>query len=158
MPTSWKKSPDDFHKIYIANTEAFYKAGNRQYSAELDEFMRRSAMGLWSHSVAVTDDHVAVMNQIYSRGNQPPSYMLWTLTSAVCETTDFLPPVFFWNLAEEDVKHRRENSRIFIRMFTNILLYLAATDDDVTFAEAEFITDCIDKLTLICDTTIYCYT
>jgi hypothetical protein len=153
MPTSWKKSPDDFHKIYIANTEAFYKAGNRQYSAELDEFMRRSAMGLWSHSVAVTDDHVAVMNQIYSRGNQPPSYMLWTLTSAVCETTDFLPPVFFWNLAEEDVKHRRENSRIFIRMFTNILLYLAATDDDVTFAEAEFITDCIDKLTVICDTT-----
>ena len=38
-------------------------------------------------------------------------------------------------------------------MLTNILLYLAAVDDDVTYAEAEFITECTDRLTAICDTT-----
>ncbi|MBQ9663196.1 MAG: AAA family ATPase [Oscillospiraceae bacterium] len=38
-------------------------------------------------------------------------------------------------------------------MLTNILLYLAAVDDDVSYAEAEFITECTDRLTAICDTT-----
>ncbi|MBR4472194.1 MAG: AAA family ATPase [Oscillospiraceae bacterium] len=38
-------------------------------------------------------------------------------------------------------------------MLTNILLYLAAVDDDVTYAEAEYITECTDRLTAICDTT-----
>ncbi|MBQ6273478.1 MAG: AAA family ATPase [Oscillospiraceae bacterium] len=38
-------------------------------------------------------------------------------------------------------------------MLTNILLYLAAVDDDVTYAEAAYITDCTDRLTAICDTT-----
>ena len=38
-------------------------------------------------------------------------------------------------------------------MLTNILLYLAAVDDDVTYEEAAFITECTDKLTAICDTT-----
>ena len=38
-------------------------------------------------------------------------------------------------------------------MLTNILLYLAAADDDVTYAEAEYITECTDKLTAICDTS-----
>ena len=27
MPTTWNRSPEEFHKIYIANTEAFYKVG-----------------------------------------------------------------------------------------------------------------------------------
>ncbi|NCB51193.1 MAG: AAA family ATPase [Clostridia bacterium] len=36
-------------------------------------------------------------------------------------------------------------------MMTNILLYLAAVNDDVTFAEAHYITDCADKLTAVCD-------
>ena len=65
----------------------------------------------------------------------------------------FLPPVFFWNLAESDAKRGTETSRTFIRMLTNILLYLAAVDDDVTYSEAEFITECTDRLAAICDTT-----
>ena len=36
-------------------------------------------------------------------------------------------------------------------MITNILLYLAAVDDEVTLGEAEFITDSSDKLSAICD-------
>jgi SpoVK/Ycf46/Vps4 family AAA+-type ATPase len=65
----------------------------------------------------------------------------------------FLPPVFFWNLAESDARRGSETSRTFIRMLTNILLYLAAVDDDVTYSEAEYITECTDRLTAICDTT-----
>ena len=34
------------------------------------------------------------------------------------------------NLAESDAKRGSQASRTFIRMFTNILLYLAAVDDE----------------------------
>ena len=61
--------------------------------------------------------------------------------------------MFYWNLAESDARRGTEASRTFIRMLTNILLYLAAVDDDVTYEEAAFITECTDKLTAICDTT-----
>ena len=79
--------------------------------------------------------------------------MLWSLTSSVCESEVFLPPVFYWNLAENDAKRGTEASRTFIRMLTNILLYLAAVDDDVSYDEAAYITECTDKLTAICDTS-----
>ena len=79
--------------------------------------------------------------------------MLWSLTSSVCESEVFLPPVFYWNLAETDAKRGTEASRTFIRMLTNILLYLAAVDDDVSYDEAAYITECTDKLTAICDTS-----
>ena len=61
--------------------------------------------------------------------------------------------MFFWDLAERDAKRGTEASRTFIRMLTNILLYLAAADDDVSYAEAEYITECGDKLSAICDTS-----
>ena len=153
MPTTWNRTPEDFHKIYVANTEAFYKIGNSGLAKELDEFMTSSALGLWSKSGAITEKNVEMANQIYSRNRTQPGWLLWNLTSSVCEKDVFLPPVFFWNLAESDAKTGKETSRTFIRMFTNILLYLAATDDEVTYAEAEYITECVDKLTAVCDTT-----
>lgn len=153
MPTTWNRSPEEFHKIYIANTEAFYKVGGISLAAQLDEFLTGCALGLWSKSGGITERHVEMANQIYSRNRPQPKWLLWNLTSSVCEKEVFLPPAFFWNMAESDVKRGSETSRTFIRMLTNILMYLAATDDDVTYAEAEYITECIDKLTAICDTT-----
>ena len=44
----------------------------------------------------------------------------------MCKSADFLPPLFFWNLTEQDARRGTANSRIFVRMLTNILLYLAA--------------------------------
>ena len=152
MPTTWNRSPEEFHKIYLANTDAFYRLGGAQLAPDLDDFMTKCALGLWSKAAAVTQSHVDMANQIYSKNRPRPSWMLWTLTSAVCESDVFLPPVFFWNLAESDARRGTETSRTFIRMLTNILLYLAAVDDDVTFAEAEYITECTDRLTAICDT------
>ena len=37
MPTPWKRSPEELHKTYIANTEAFYKVAGRGLAQELDE-------------------------------------------------------------------------------------------------------------------------
>ena len=153
MPTTWNRSPEEFHKIYVANTDAFYRIGGYSLAPELDEFMTRCALSLWSRAGSVTQKHVDIANQIYSRNRPQPSWLLWNLTSSVCDDEGFLPPVFFWNLAESDARRNADTSRIFIRMLTNILLYIAAADDDVTMGEAEYITECTDRLTAICDTT-----
>ena len=153
MPTTWTRTPEEFHKIYTANTDAFYRLGGYTLARELDEFMTRCALTLWSKAGGITQRHVDMANQIYSKNQPKPSWMLWSLTSSICESEVFLPPVFYWNLAESDAKRGSEASRTFIRMLTNILLYLAAVDDDVTYEEAAFITECTDKLTAICDTT-----
>ena len=153
MPTTWNRSPEDFHKIYSANTDAFYRVGGIAMAKELDEFMTRCALGLWSRGSGITQRHVDMANQIYSHNQPQPKWMLWSLTGSVCESEVFLPPVFYWNLAESDAKRGTEASRTFIRMLTNILLYLAAVDDDVSYDEAAYITECTDKLTAICDTS-----
>ena len=151
MPTTWNRSPEEFHKIYVANTDAFYKIGSTALAKDLDAFMTNCALSLWSRSGGITQHHVDMANEIYSRGQKKPTWMLWSLTSSVCENDMFLPPVFFWNLAESDAKRGTENSRALVRVITNVLLYCAAVDDDVTLSEAEYITECQDKLNAICD-------
>ncbi len=151
MPTSWKRSPEELHKTYIANTEAFYKVAGRDLAAPLDEFISGCALELWKKSSAVTSVHVDTINELYSKGRPKPTWLLWGLTQAVCNSREFLPPLFFWALTEKDAKKGTTNSRIFIRMMTNILLYLAAADDDVSISEAEYITLCADNLSAICD-------
>ena len=152
MPTTWTRSAEDFHKIYVANTDAFYRVSSPAMAAELDKFVTNCALQLWSRAGSVTQKHADIANQIYSRGRQPQKWMLWSLTSAVCDSEVFMPPVFYWNLAENDAKNGTQSSRTFVRMLTNILLYIAAVDDDVTFAEAGYITECADKLNAVCDT------
>jgi len=153
MPTTWNRTPEDFHKIYVANTDAFYRLGGTGLAAELDSFVTRCALSLWSRSGAIGERHVDMANQIYSRNRSQPSWLLWNLTSSICKEEVFLPPVFYWDLAERDAKRGTEASRTFVRMITNILLYIAAADDDVTYAEAEYITEIIDKLNAVCDTS-----
>jgi len=153
MPTKWNRTPEEVHKIYLANTDAFYLLGGSTYRKELDEFMTVCALALWSRGAGVTERHVDIANELYSRGEKKPEWMLWSLTSSVCRAEEFLPPVFFWSLAEADAGRGSELSRSLIRSITNILLYCAAADDDVTTSEAEFITDIQDKMNAICDTT-----
>jgi hypothetical protein len=151
MPTSWKRSPEELHKTYVSNTEAFYRVAGRGVAPQLDKLVQDCALALWNRSGGVTQSHVDAMNQLYSRTRKPGEWLLWDLTGAVCNSRDFLPPVFFFNLTDADARNGTDHSRVFVRMITNILLYLAAVDDDVTFAEAKYITDCTDKLTAICD-------
>ena len=151
MPTPWKRSPDELHKTYLANTEAFYKVAGRGLAQELDDFVTSCALGLWKNSRTIGQTHVEAANELYSKGRPQPKWLLWDLTEKVCASGEFLPPLFFWNLTEMDARRGSSNSRIFIRMLTNILLYLAAVDDEVSMAEATYITECSDKLTAICD-------
>ncbi|MBQ7895818.1 MAG: hypothetical protein IJ364_04595, partial [Oscillospiraceae bacterium] len=153
MPTAWNRSPEEFHKIYLSNTDAFYRASGMDMAEELDRFVTECAVSLWRRAGGLTERHAEMANQIYSRKQPKPSWLLWKLTSSVCEDKTFLPPVFYWDLAEKDAKKGSTTSRTFIRMLTNILLYLAATDDELTFSEAEYITECSDKLSAICDTS-----
>lgn len=153
MPSQWKLSPEALHKTYIANTEAFYKTAGRGLAQELDEFIKNCALRLWAGSGSLDQSHVDAANQLYSKGRPQPRWLLWELTGAVCgnSTVDFMPPLFFWNLTDQDARRGVDASRVFIRMLTNILLYLAAVDDDVSYEEARFITECGDKLAAICD-------
>ena len=48
MPTTWNRSPEEFHKIYLANTDAFYRIGSKALAHDLDEFMTRCALSLWT--------------------------------------------------------------------------------------------------------------
>ncbi|MBQ7736534.1 MAG: AAA family ATPase [Oscillospiraceae bacterium] len=151
MPTPWKRSPEELHKTYIANTEAFYKVAGRGLAQELDDFVTTCALQLWKNSRNLGQQHVEAANSLYSKGRPQPRWLLWELTDKVCASGEFLPPLFFWNLTEMDARRGTGNSRIFVRMLTNILLYLAAVDDEVTMSEADFITECSDKLAAICD-------
>ncbi|MCD8002069.1 MAG: hypothetical protein LUE95_05740, partial [Oscillospiraceae bacterium] len=80
MPSKWKRSPEELHKTYIANTEAFYKTAGRGLSGELDQFVCTCACQLWSRSGGVTQEHVDAINQIYSKGAVSPQWLLWELT------------------------------------------------------------------------------
>ncbi|MCI5754575.1 MAG: AAA family ATPase [Clostridiales bacterium] len=151
MPSTWKRSPEELHKTYLANTEAFYKAAGRSLTRPLDEYLRSCALGLWGHSGAVTQAHCDAYNQLCSKGQPSPSCLLWQLTGMVCRAERPLPPLFFWELAEKDQRAGSDLSRVFVRMVTNILLYLAAVDDDVSMGEAQYITECVDGLTAVCD-------
>ena len=151
MPTQWKRSPEELHKTYLANTEAFYRTAGRGLEAEMDKFCTDCALQLFARSANLGQEHADALNAIYSKGMPKPDWLLWALTTAVAQSGEFLPPLFFWTLTENDARHGTEYSRVFIRMLTNILLYIAAVDDDVTYAEAEYITECGDKLAALCD-------
>ncbi|MCD7748447.1 MAG: AAA family ATPase [Oscillospiraceae bacterium] len=151
MPTQWKRSPEELHKTYVANTEAFYRAAGRGLAGEMDKFCSDCALQLFARSASLGQEHVDALNALYSKGQPKPDWLLWALSTAVGESGEFLPPLFFWSLTEQDARQGTDCSRIFVRMLTNILLCLAAVDDDVTYAEAEYITECGDKLTALCD-------
>ncbi len=151
VPTQWKRSPEELHKTYIANTEAFYRAAGRGLAGEMDKFCSDCALQLFARSASLGQEHVDALNALYSKGQPKPAWLLWALSTAVSESGEFLPPLFFWALTEQDARQGTDCSRVFIRMLTNILLCLAAVDDDVTYAEAEYITECGEKLTALCD-------
>ena len=72
MPSSWKRSPEELHKTYIANTEAFYKVAGRSLSGELDGFVSDCALQLWSRCGSITQEHADAINQLYSKGSVMP--------------------------------------------------------------------------------------
>ena len=103
MPTPWKRSPEELHKTYIANTEAFYKVAGRGLAQELDEFVVSCALGLWKGSPRLGQQHVDAVNQLYSKGRKSGAFLLWELTENTLSSLPLLsilvslvlPRVFF---------------------------------------------------------------
>lgn len=151
MPSVWTRSSDELHKEYIANTEAFYRSTGRASAAELDDFMRKCALGLWKNSSSVAQSHVDAYNALYSKGREAPETLLWELTGKIAAARAALPPMFVWSLAERDAASGKDNSRVFVRMVTNILLSLAAADGEINRAEAEYIADVAARLEAVCN-------
>lgn len=151
MPSTWNRAPEEFHKLYLENTDSFYRVAGRSLKSEVDAFITDCALRVWSHSTGTTQQKVDMANEIYSRSQDKPNWLLWNMTEKVCSSEEFLPPLFFWSLVEEDARSGKENSRLLIRVTTNILLYLAACDYEITEAEARAITEITDKLTALCD-------
>lgn len=151
MPSVWTRPAEELHQEYVANTEAFYRAAGRSLSGELDNFIRSCALGLWKNSSAVTQSEVDAYNALYSKGRSPGDALLWDLTSKVCSARSALPPMFFWNLAERDAASGRDYSRVFVRMVTNILLTLAASDGEINRSEAAYISDAAARLEAVCN-------
>ena len=151
MPSSWNRGPEEFHKIYLENTDTFYRSAGRSYKSEIDAFITDCALRVWSHSTGTTQEKVDLANQIYSRSQEKPNWLLWNMTEKMVQTGEFLPPLFFWSLVEEDARTGSQNSRILVRITTNILLYAAACDYEITDAEAQAITEITDKLNALCD-------
>ena len=92
MPSTWNRSPEEFHKIYLANTEAFYRIGSKSLAKELDSFVTSCALKLWSRAGSISQRHVDMANQIYSKGQEQPKWLLWSLTGSVCEEDVLMPP------------------------------------------------------------------
>ncbi len=145
-------SANDIHKVYINNVDAFYKAaGGRFLAPETDEFLHSCAVGLWSKSGGVTARNAELINELYSKDQTKPNYLYWELTSAVCDYSIFRVPDFFIEVVATDRRNKTSASRTLIRIMTNLLLELAADDEDVSIAEANFITSCSDALMSVCD-------
>ena len=80
MPTQWKRSPEELHKTYIANTEAFYRTAGHSLAGQMDKFCTDCAIQLFSRSANLGQDHADALNAIYSKGQPRPDWLLWALT------------------------------------------------------------------------------
>ncbi len=146
-----KLSPAELHKCYIKNMNAFYRsAGGSSMAAEADEFMRSCAIGLWARTGSVSEGCAEAINEFYSPGQKKPAFLYWELTSTVCSGAEVEVPAFFKELAERDKSRGTNGAKIFIRVLTNMLMYIAALDSDVSMAEADFITELKEKLSRAC--------
>ncbi len=144
-------SAADIHKVYLNNVETFYKTAGDFLAADTDAFIRSCVIGLWSKGAAISDLNVTIINELYSREQPRPKYLLWELTSEVCAYSMFRIPDFFTGLVSSDRIRKTTASRTFIRVLANILLTVATSDDDVSFAEAGFIFSCTEALETVCD-------
>ena len=60
MPTTWNRSPEEFHKIYIANTDAFYRLGHRELARELDLPVIVHQRDAYEDALRIVDEFPAV--------------------------------------------------------------------------------------------------
>ena len=144
------------HKQYEETVVAFRRqmtepAMRAVFSAQIDGFVRRCAVGLWQKDGGLTPLHVEYHNAVYTKGNPVPTTLYWDLCAQVAGYGTFESPEFFHRLVRSDLEQGTGLSRRFVDTFTLLLLLLAAVDGVVSEDEAGFVNACADQLTACCD-------
>lgn len=119
------------------------------FSQEVDAFFRRCALGVWGHGGPVTDKHVAAYNAICSPGHTPTKALFFEVCAGAAEPPTFQPPGFFQEVIAADRGTQRNRAGQFIDLCNVVLTLLASVDDEVSPAEADYITDCLSALTAL---------
>ncbi len=93
---AYKFDPNDnLHGFYLVRSSALYRTiGHAEFAGQVDEFMRGAAIGLW-HGQTISEDHLAAVNCLYSKGQKKPTYLYWELVSAESEFEELKIPDFF---------------------------------------------------------------
>ena len=144
------------HKQYEETVLAFRRqmtepAMRALFTAQIDDFMRRCAAGLWQTDGGLTPLHVEYYNAVYTKGNPVPTTLYWDLCTRVANYGGFEIPDFFHRMVRCDLERGTGLSRRFADTFTLLLLLLAAVDGVVSEDEAGFVNSCADALTACCD-------
>ena len=148
----------EVHRQYSQVIAAFRKlipdpALRMSFSRQVDEFMRRCALGVWQADSAssISPLHVEVYNAIWSPGCPVPSALYWEVATGVANFDRFRPPTFFQDLRRYDRTHSTSLARRFADQLTLMLLLFAAADGVVSEGEAAFVNACSDALLELCD-------
>ncbi len=147
----------EVHKQYGEAVAAFRRlipdpALRMEFSAEVDPYMRRCALGVWQadNASSITPVQVEFYNAVWSTGAAPAA-LYWEVATGVAGYDLFQPPAFFEKLREHDRRRGTTLARRFTDQLTLILLLLAAVDGVVSESEAGFVNVCADTLTALCD-------
>ena len=150
-------TPSEVHRQYSQTVTAFRRmipdpALRMTFSRQVDEYMRRCALGVWQadNASSITPRHVEFYNAIYTNGFSAPSALYWEVATGVAGFDQFQPPAFFDRLREYDRLTHSRLSRTFIDQLTLLLLLFAAVDDVVSEPEAGFVNACSDLLLALC--------
>ena len=71
MPSNLYRSPEELHRVYVSNTEAFYSVAGREHAAKLDDFVESRSPG-FENSPSITK-HVDSINVLFKGRNPNPN-------------------------------------------------------------------------------------
>lgn len=117
------------------------------FTQESDAYFRRCALGVWASGGSEIDNaYVDAYNAICSAGHQPTNALYFEVASGVASAPPFRLPGFFPALLNADRTGKKERALQFADLVNLLLLLFAAVDDQMSQAEADYITACVDTL------------
>lgn len=150
-------STTEFHDQYTKNVTAFIRsipdpALKRQTRADIDEFFRATALSIWRvDNIGSALWYTNCYDAIYLVGNPIPSTSTPKLVSRIENAPQFKEPSFFGRMSEVDKVSHNNLSRKFIDLFVLVSLLFASLDGFVSDKEANYINQCADTLSQICN-------
>ena len=124
-------------------------------SASIDEYVRSSALIIWSKGNADAEDCRAVLNEIYSSLASRRYYNRSDVEKAVefykNHALSSVVPEFFIKLVRYDALYKTNYSRALAEIFEVLFIQFAVIDERMEYAEATQITELYEKLVYHCN-------